>query len=94
MTLAPEAAPPLPACATELAAENAALRGKLAAFEIAGAHDAQSRLRAEFSHDLRQPLAALALYASMLKHHVAPTGLPLLAHITTCLASLNDLLEK
>jgi signal transduction histidine kinase len=100
MRLTPEdTAPParlLPARVIELEAENAALRGQLAALEAAPAHEAQSaqgRLRAEFSHDLRQPLAALALYASMLKGHVAPAGAPLLAHMKTCLATLNDLLE-
>ena len=55
---------------------------------------AESRLRSEISHELRQPLSALAIYASVLKSHVAPAGQPLLAHIKTCLATLSALLAK
>ncbi|MBC7453204.1 MAG: hypothetical protein H7335_05795 [Massilia sp.] len=55
---------------------------------------AESRLRSEISHELRQPLSALAIYASVLKSHVAPAGQPLLAQIKTCLTTLSALLAK
>jgi len=55
---------------------------------------AESQLRAKISHDLRQPLSALGIYATVLKNHVAPAGQPLLAQIQLCLASLSELLAK
>ena len=54
----------------------------------------ESQLRAKIAHDLRQPLSALGIYATVLKHHVAPAGQPLLAQIQLCLASLSELLAK
>jgi PAS domain S-box-containing protein len=53
-----------------------------------------SLLRAEISHDLRQPLSALGIYANVLKRHVAPAGQPLLAQIKNCLTTLSELLAK
>lgn len=55
---------------------------------------AESQLRAKISHDLRQPLSALGIYATVLKNHVAPAGQPLLAQIQLCLASLSELLAE
>jgi len=55
---------------------------------------AESRLRSEISHELRQPLSALAIYASVLKSHVAPAGQPMLAQIKICLTTLSALLAK
>ena len=55
---------------------------------------AESQLRAEIRHDLRQPLSALGIYATVLKNHVAPAGQPLLAQIQLCLTSLSELLAK
>lgn len=59
-----------------------------------GADLAESLLRAKISHDLRQPLAALSIYATVLKNHVAPAGQPLLVQIQLCLATLSELLAK
>ena len=60
----------------------------------ATADEAESRLRSEISHELRQPLSALAIYASVLKSHVAPAGQPMLAQIKICLTTLSELLAK
>ena len=60
----------------------------------ATADQAESRLRSEISHELRQPLSALAIYASVLKSHVAPAGQPMLAQIKICLTTLSELLAK
>ena len=54
----------------------------------------ESQLRAKIGHDLRQPLSALGIYATVLKNHVAPAGQPLLAHIQLCLVNLSELLAK
>lgn len=54
---------------------------------------AMLRALAEARHELRQPLAALSIYAGMLKSHVAPAGLPMLARIDDCVANLNHLIS-
>ena len=87
----------------ELETENGHLRGQvqrlqaeLSAAQACAAelaHQAGVRLAAA-SHDLRQPLAALGIYASVLKSHVAPAGQPLLAGMKECLAGLSELLAK
>ena len=58
------------------------------------ASQASARAHTEARHELRQPLAALGIYVSVLKSHVAPAGQPLLASLTECLASLGELLAK
>ena len=58
------------------------------------ASQASARAHTEARHELRQPLAALGIYVSVLKNHVAPAGLPLLASLKECLASLDELLAK
>ncbi len=58
------------------------------------ANQATSRFLATRSHDLRQPLSALSIYANILKIHVAPAGQPLLANMKDCVASLSELLAK
>jgi CheY-like chemotaxis protein len=60
--------------------------------EATEANRAKSRFLAAASHDLRQPLSALSIYASVLKNHVAPAGLPLLASLKDCVGSLSALL--
>jgi PAS domain S-box-containing protein len=56
------------------------------------ANNAKSRFLAAASHDLRQPLSALSLYAGSLKRHVAPAGQPMLANMKDCIGSLSELL--
>ena len=53
---------------------------------------ARSRFLAAASHDLRQPLSALGIYANVLKNHVAPAGQPLLASLKDCIGSMSALL--
>ena len=53
----------------------------------------KARLLADARHELRQPLAALSIYAGLLKSHVAAPGLPMLAHIHDCIANLNHLIN-
>jgi signal transduction histidine kinase len=65
----------------------------LAAKSIAEtANNAKSRFLAAASHDLRQPIAALALYVGVLKKRVMPDELTLVRHIEECVNSLNVLL--
>ena len=59
-----------------------------------GADLAESQMRAKIGHDMRQPLSALSIYATVLKSHVAPAGQPLLTQIQLCLASVSELLAK
>ena len=56
------------------------------------ANMAKSRFLAAASHDLRQPLAALSIYAGSLKGHVTPKGETLLANLSDCVDSLSELL--
>lgn len=60
--------------------------------EVERANNAKSRFLAAASHDLRQPLAALALYVDVLKTEVSPDADDLLAHIEDCVGNLSDLL--
>ena len=61
------------------------------------ANNAKSRFLAAASHDLRQPLTAINIYAGSLKNHVMPNGLRMLANMNNCIGSLtvllNDLLD-
>lgn len=60
--------------------------------EAERANNAKSRFLAAASHDLRQPLAALALYIGVLRSKIPPESLELLEHIQNCLDSLSELL--
>lgn len=66
---------------------------KAAKAEAERANEAKSRFLAAASHDLRQPLSALGLYAKVLEGHVDAAGAPLLAKLKACLASLGELLS-
>ena len=61
------------------------------------ANDAKSRFLAAASHDLRQPLAALALYVDVLGARRAPGDAAVLTNMKSCVAGLsamlNDLLD-
>lgn len=69
---------------------EAALRAARA--EAEQANHAKSRFLAAASHDLRQPLAALALYVGVLKGRVTPQNVDLVLRIQDCCASLSELL--
>jgi two-component system, sensor histidine kinase LadS len=56
------------------------------------ANNAKSRFLAAASHDLRQPLTALVLYAKVLESHVAPSGRKLLDSMKDSIDSLSELL--
>ncbi len=56
------------------------------------ANQAKSRFLAAASHDLRQPLSALALYVDVLKSKVTPEIGPLVGNIQKCCDSLTELL--
>jgi len=60
--------------------------------EAERANNAKSRFLAAASHDLRQPLAALSLYMTMLRDRLAPPDQPLLANMKDCIGSLSGLL--
>jgi PAS domain S-box-containing protein len=57
------------------------------------ANAAKSRFLAAASHDLRQPLSALSMYAGMLKNTVAPADRKMVAGMRECIANLSDLLN-
>lgn len=61
--------------------------------EAQSANLAKSRFLAAASHDLRQPLSALSIYASALQHHVGSAGRPMLSNLGKCVESLNELLS-
>ncbi len=69
---------------------EAALRAARA--EAEHANHAKSRFLAAASHDLRQPLAALALYVGVLKSRVMPEHVDLVVRIQDCCDSLSELL--
>lgn len=75
---------------TERTESDAALRA--ARIEAECANNAKSRFLAAASHDLRQPLSALALYVGVLNKRVALEDRPLLHHMKDCVRSLSDLL--
>lgn len=58
------------------------------------ANVAKSRFLASISHDLRQPIFALSLYANLLKDRVGPAEAPLAANIRDLVGSLGDLLVE
>ncbi len=63
-----------------------------AAADAEKANNAKSRFLAAASHDLRQPLSALALYVGAL-HSIAPASCrDVVEHIIACSRSLNELL--
>ena len=53
------------------------------------ANRAKSRMLAAVSHDLRQPLSALALYVSVLQQRIPPQQADLVAKIQNCCESLS-----
>jgi PAS domain S-box-containing protein len=75
---------------TERIESDAALQA--ARIEAEHANSAKSRFLAAASHDLRQPLSALALYVGVLNKRVALEDRPLLHHMKDCVRSLSDLL--
>ena len=63
--------------------------------EAVAANQAKSHFIAAASHDLRQPAAALALNASLLRHSVHdPSLTPALDGLQRSVAALNELLEQ
>lgn len=54
---------------------------------------AKSHFLAAASHDLRQPLTAMSIYAKVLLDHVAPSGRRLLVNMLDCIGSLGSLLN-
>ncbi len=62
--------------------------------EAEDANNAKTRFLAAASHDLRQPLSALRLYAGVLKQKAAAEDQAVLVHMDECVASLSDLLSK
>lgn len=66
---------------------------QVATLQAERASNAKSRFLAAASHDLRQPLAALALYVSVLKNRVTPDNSDLVARIQECCESLSELLS-
>lgn len=58
------------------------------------ANNAKSRFLAAASHDLRQPLSALALYVGMLSSCLSNEDAVLLRNMKDCLTSLNELLSN
>lgn len=57
------------------------------------ANQAKSRFMAAASHDLRQPLAALMLYVTVLKGRLPPSEQDLQIKMKDCVRSLSDLLN-
>lgn len=71
---------------------EARLQGSIV--EAERANRAKSRFLAAASHDLRQPLAALNLYANVLKERVDPSQQKLMASMEDCIANLSGLLNN
>ena len=61
--------------------------------EAKAANNAKSRFLAAASHDLRQPLAALKVYAGLLNNPQAPSYPKVVANTRDCINSLSDLLD-
>ncbi|WP_068635411.1 hybrid sensor histidine kinase/response regulator [Thauera butanivorans] len=62
--------------------------------EAERANEAKSRFLPAASHDLRQPLSALSVYAKVLEGHVDSAGAPFLAKLKACLGCLGALLSE
>ncbi|MDO9596929.1 MAG: PAS domain-containing sensor histidine kinase [Azoarcus sp.] len=58
------------------------------------ANEAKSKFLATISHDLKQPLVALRLYAEILHARPAPENAALAADILNCVASMNDYVNE
>lgn len=67
---------------------------RLAKAEAERANTAKSRFLAAASHDLRQPLSALALYVGVLKSKLADDDAPLARNMEDCVGSLSGLLTN
>lgn len=76
--------------------ERKVAEDRLRAAKIAAdtSNNTKSRFLAAVSHDLRQPLSALALYIHALEHKLALTGDPLFAKIEYCITNLNEMLSS
>ena len=61
--------------------------------EAERANDAKSRFLAAASHDLRQPLSALALYVGVLASRVGPGDADIVANMRDCVGSLSEMLS-
>lgn len=74
---------------------NAQAQVEEARAEAERANQAKSRFLAAASHDLRQPLQSLFMFASVLRHHVAGTrGSETLTHIERSLDALKGMLDS
>ncbi|HJV25595.1 MAG TPA: ATP-binding protein [Aromatoleum sp.] len=60
--------------------------------EAERANNAKSRFLAAASHDLRQPLSALALYITVLEDKLSAADLPVATNMKACVSSLSELL--
>lgn len=69
-----------------------ALKGAKA--EAERANDAKSRFLGAVSHDLRQPVFAISLYADALETKLAPADKALAANLKDCVAGLGDMLSN
>lgn len=65
---------------------------KSAKAEAEKANHAKSRFLAAASHDLRQPLSALALYVDLLRQYKDPRTNEVVKNIQGCVASMSELL--
>jgi PAS domain S-box-containing protein len=74
------------------ARRDAELATQAARAQAERANNAKSRFLAAASHDLRQPLSALALYVTVLDGKLAPEDRPVLANMKSCVGSLSALL--
>ena len=74
------------------ARREAELAMQAAKSEAERANNAKSRFLAAASHDLRQPLSALALYTSVLDDKLAPADRPVVVNMKACVGSLSGLL--
>jgi len=73
---------------------RAAAELQAATAEAERANNAKSRFLAAASHDLRQPLTALKLYAAALKLKLSAEDQAPVEKMAECVASLSDLLSK